>query len=40
MPVYILAGFAKNEKDNLSAAERAVLRKLVEQLLKRRKVQP
>lgn len=40
VPIYILAGFAKNEKDNLSAAERAMLRKLVERLLVMRKVQP
>jgi mRNA-degrading endonuclease RelE of RelBE toxin-antitoxin system len=32
MPVYILAGFAKNERANLSAAERATLRRLVEQI--------
>jgi hypothetical protein len=38
MPIYILAGFAKNEKANLSAAERAMLRKLVERLLETRKV--
>jgi hypothetical protein len=37
MPVYILAGFAKNEKADLSAAERATLRQLVERLLSTRK---
>jgi hypothetical protein len=36
MPIYILAGFAKNEKANLSAAECASLRKLVEQILEAR----
>jgi hypothetical protein len=36
MPVYILAGFAKNEKANLSAAECAALRKLVERILEAR----
>jgi hypothetical protein len=39
MPVYILAGFAKNEKADLSAAERATLGKLVERLLATRKEQ-
>jgi hypothetical protein len=38
MPIYILAGFAKNEKADLSAAERASLRKLAERLLEMRKV--
>jgi len=40
MPVYILAGFAKNEKANLSAAERAMLRKLVKRLLETQRKQP
>ncbi|MBI2894282.1 MAG: type II toxin-antitoxin system RelE/ParE family toxin [Deltaproteobacteria bacterium] len=37
MPVYLLAGFAKNEKANLSAAERGQLRGLVEKLLDERR---
>jgi hypothetical protein len=31
-PVYLLTVFAKNEKDNLTAAERRTLRKVVEHL--------
>jgi hypothetical protein len=31
-PIYLLALFAKNEKDNLSRSERNVLRKFVERL--------
>jgi hypothetical protein len=34
MPVYLLAIFAKNEKDNLSAAEKAALRKFVKDTVK------
>lgn len=40
MPVYILAGFAKNEKANLSPAERAALRKLVARILEARGMKP
>lgn len=36
MPVYVLAGFGKNEKANLSPAERGMLRRLVEGLLAER----
>jgi hypothetical protein len=32
-PVYLLAVFAKNEKDNLNKAERNALRKLAEKLV-------
>jgi hypothetical protein len=34
IPVFILAVFAKNEKDNLSAAERNALSKLVDDVVK------
>jgi hypothetical protein len=34
LPVFILAAFAKNEKANLSAAERNALGKLVDDLVK------
>jgi len=36
MPVYVLAGFTKNEKASLSAGERTQLRKLVDVLLSER----
>jgi len=35
MPVYVLAGFAKNEKDNLTPSETNALRKLVDALVAR-----
>jgi hypothetical protein len=35
-PVYLLTLFAKNEKDNLSKAERNALRKAVEHLFAKR----
>ncbi len=35
MPVYVLAGFAKNEKDNLTTSESNALRKLVDVLVAR-----
>ena len=34
LPVFVLAAFAKNEKANLSAAERNALGKLVEQMIR------
>ena len=33
MPLYLLALFAKNEKDNISKEEKAILAKLVKQLV-------
>lgn len=35
MPVYVLAGFAKNEKDDLTPSEANALRKLVDVLVSR-----
>ncbi|MBI2895934.1 MAG: type II toxin-antitoxin system RelE/ParE family toxin [Deltaproteobacteria bacterium] len=37
LPVYVLAGFAKNEKANLSARERAQLRRFVDELREERR---
>ena len=35
MPLFLIAAYAKNDKDNLSAADKAVFRQLVEKLVER-----
>lgn len=37
MPIYLLAVFAKNEKENLTKAERNALKKVVEALVRARR---
>ncbi len=37
LPIYLLLAYAKNERDDLSSAQKAVLRRLVETILARKR---
>ncbi|HYA81167.1 MAG TPA: type II toxin-antitoxin system RelE/ParE family toxin [Methylocystis sp.] len=38
LPIYLLLAYAKNERDNLSAEQKTVLRRLVENIIAERRV--